>query len=75
MCLTSLSDSYPPPSSAEIKEWVALYIHSPNTPSWRGVKLKHRDNFTFTFVFICNREAVDFLEGSRPTEFLNSVYK
>jgi hypothetical protein len=25
-----------PPSSAEVKEWVALYIHSPNTPLWRG---------------------------------------
>jgi hypothetical protein len=24
------------PSSAEVKEWVELYIHSPNTPSWRG---------------------------------------
>jgi hypothetical protein len=24
-----------PPSSAEVKEWVELYIHSPNTPSWR----------------------------------------
>jgi hypothetical protein len=21
----------------------------PNTPSWRGAYLKHRDNFTFTF--------------------------
>jgi hypothetical protein len=25
-----------PPSSAEVKEWVELNIHSPNTPSWRG---------------------------------------
>jgi hypothetical protein len=24
------------PSSAEVKEYVELYIHSPNTPSWRG---------------------------------------
>jgi hypothetical protein len=24
------------PSSAEVKEWVELYLHSPNTPSWRG---------------------------------------
>jgi hypothetical protein len=24
-----------PPSSAEVKEWVELYFHSPNTPSWR----------------------------------------
>jgi hypothetical protein len=38
-----------PPSSAEVKEWVELYFHSPNTPSWRGTQLKHRDNFTFTF--------------------------
>jgi hypothetical protein len=37
-----------PPSSAEVKEWVELYIHSPSTPSWRCAELKHRDNFTFT---------------------------
>jgi hypothetical protein len=37
------------PSSAEVKEYVELYLHSPNTPSWRGAQLKHRDNFTFTF--------------------------
>jgi hypothetical protein len=23
----------------------------PNTPSWRGAQLKHRDNFTFAFTF------------------------
>jgi hypothetical protein len=26
-----------------------IYLHSPNTPSWRGAQLKHRGNFTFTF--------------------------
>jgi len=36
-----------PPSSAGVKEWVELYLCSPNTPSWRGAHLKHRDNFTF----------------------------
>jgi hypothetical protein len=36
-----------PPSSAEVKEWVDLYFHSPNTSSWRDAQLKHRDNFTF----------------------------
>jgi hypothetical protein len=37
------------PSSAEVKELVELYLHSPNTP-WRGARLKkHRDDFTFTF--------------------------
>jgi hypothetical protein len=23
-----------PPSSAEVKEWVEVYLHSPSTPSW-----------------------------------------
>jgi hypothetical protein len=30
------------PSNAEVKECVELYLHSPNTPSWRGAQLKHR---------------------------------
>jgi hypothetical protein len=40
-----------PPSSAEVKEHMELYLHSSNTPSWRGaqLKIKHRDNFTFIF--------------------------
>jgi hypothetical protein len=31
------------PSSAEVKECMELYLHSPNTPSWRGAQLKHRE--------------------------------
>jgi hypothetical protein len=39
-----------PLSSAEVKECVELCLHSPNTLSWRGAQLKHRDNnYTFTF--------------------------
>jgi hypothetical protein len=33
---------YSPPSSAEVKEWVELYLHSSNTPSWRGAQREHR---------------------------------
>jgi hypothetical protein len=29
-----------PPSSAEVKEEMELYLHSPNTHSWRGAQLK-----------------------------------
>jgi hypothetical protein len=32
-----------PPSSAEVKEWVELYLQFPNTPSWRGAQGEHRD--------------------------------
>jgi hypothetical protein len=39
-----------PPSSAEVKGWVELYLHSPNMLSWCGAQLKHRDNFTFACV-------------------------
>jgi hypothetical protein len=42
------------PSSAEVKEWLELYLHSPNTPSWHGARLK-KPNFTFTFYFIFSR--------------------
>jgi hypothetical protein len=28
-----------PQSSAEVKEWVELCLHSPNTPSWRDAQL------------------------------------
>jgi hypothetical protein len=30
---------------------VELYLHFPNTLSWRGAQLKHRDNFTFNPVW------------------------
>jgi hypothetical protein len=42
-----------PLSSAEFKEWVELCLHSPNTPSWRGTQVEHRDNFTFTVIVEC----------------------
>jgi hypothetical protein len=38
-----------PPSSAEVKEWVELYLHFPNTPSWCGARLKHREK-TLPFI-------------------------
>jgi hypothetical protein len=40
-----------PPSSAEVKEWVELYLHFHNTPSWRdAAQLQHRNNFSFTIL-------------------------
>jgi hypothetical protein len=31
-----------PLSRAEVKEWMELHIHSPNTPSWRGAQWKKK---------------------------------
>jgi hypothetical protein len=31
-----------PPFSADVKECVGLYLHSPITPSWRGVQLHNK---------------------------------
>jgi hypothetical protein len=42
-----------PPSSGEVKEWVKLHLHSSNTPSWHGARLKkHRDSFTFYLLLV-----------------------
>jgi hypothetical protein len=40
-----------PAPSAEVKECMELYFHSPNMPSWRGAQLKHRDTFTFFYLY------------------------
>jgi len=34
------SIAHPPQFSEEVNECVELYLHSPNTPSWRGAQLK-----------------------------------
>jgi hypothetical protein len=50
-----------PPSSTKVKEWVELYLHSPNTSSWRGAQLKkYRDKFIFyLYLFYPNRSEGD----------------
>jgi hypothetical protein len=64
-----------PPSGAEVKEVVELYSHSPNTPSWCGAQLKHRDKFTlFVLIFyiLGQRKTKDSeLNGSK--HFPNSI--
>jgi hypothetical protein len=49
-----------PPSSAEVKEWVELYLHSPNAPSWRCAQLGGAQGqlylfylYCYAYVFIC----------------------
>jgi hypothetical protein len=41
-----------PPCSVKVKECVELYLHSCNTPSWRGAQLKHRDKFIYIYIYI-----------------------
>jgi hypothetical protein len=39
-----------PSSSAEVKEWVELYLHSPDMPSWHGAQLKQEADMTIWFM-------------------------
>jgi hypothetical protein len=56
-----------PPSSAEVKEWVELFLHSLSKPSWRAAWLKkHRDNFTFLFIIMFNWSSSDNVRNSVP---------
>jgi hypothetical protein len=41
-----------PPSSAGVKEYVELYLHSPNMLSWRGAQLKYGDSFTLPLLLL-----------------------
>jgi hypothetical protein len=54
-----------PPSSTKVKEWVELYLHSPNTPSWSGAQLStwttfslplllHKRYCIVTFILSCS---------------------
>jgi hypothetical protein len=71
-----------PPSSAEIKEGVKIYHQSPSTPSWRDAQLKHKDNFTFLYLYLkyfsiflsneINRKIICFTyEDLRPVPIQN----
>jgi hypothetical protein len=46
-------------SSAEVKECVELYLHSPNTPSWRDAQLKKAQGL-FTLLMMNIREMYHF---------------
>jgi hypothetical protein len=39
-----------PPSSAEVKERVELYIHFPNAPSWRGAQLGEEEGHLYLYL-------------------------
>jgi hypothetical protein len=40
------------PCSAEVKECVDLYLHSPNTPSWRGAQLKTGQGQLYLYLYL-----------------------
>jgi hypothetical protein len=65
-----------PPSGAEVKECVELYIHSPDTPSLRSSQLKHRDNFTFYLYILlyleCNVKEVSLFLNKHSA---SGIYK
>jgi hypothetical protein len=41
-----------PPSSAEVKECVELYLHSPNTNSWLGAQLRKAQGQPYLYLYI-----------------------
>jgi hypothetical protein len=40
------------PYSAEVKECVELYLHTPNTPSWRGAVKKEAQGQLYLYFYI-----------------------
>jgi hypothetical protein len=50
--LSGCEADHSPPSSAEVKEWVELYFHSPNVPSWRGAQLGGAQGQVCLYLFV-----------------------
>jgi hypothetical protein len=53
------------PSSAEVKEWVELYLHSPNTSSWHGAQLKEAQGQSYFYLYANVKFFRGFLSLSR----------
>jgi hypothetical protein len=68
---TEREADHSPPSSAEIKECVELYLHSPSTPSWLGALSKHRDNCTFYIYQFILCDISPLFPGYREKEYGN----
>jgi len=51
-----------------------LYLHFPNTPSWCGSSLKHRDNFTFNFTFTLATCLLKFHNSHHNRYLILSIY-
>jgi hypothetical protein len=49
------------PSSAKVKECVEIYLHSPNTPSWRGARLKKAQGQLYLYLYLRLKEISEFL--------------
>jgi hypothetical protein len=69
------------PSSAEVKECVKLYIHSPNTLSWRGAQLSTGTTLTLRLPFygsnidyIMERGAVTAVSGVLRHWFIRPIH-
>jgi hypothetical protein len=60
-----------PPSSAEVKVGVELYLHSPNPPSRCCAQLKHRDNFTLPFSLLRGAQ----LGGAQSQDLVLYMYE
>jgi len=53
-----------------------LYFHSPNTPSWSGAQLKHRDIFTFYILLLIQFEGTHYCRFKVPQrEFVMCLSK
>jgi hypothetical protein len=62
---------FSPGLEVEVKESVEIYLHSPNTPSWRGAQLKESAGTTLpspllTLVLNCFLESNSIYGGEIP---------
>jgi len=70
--------NHSPPSSAEVKECVELYLQSPNAPSWSSAQLKKAQGqlyfLTFTpMLTLYSHLCLSVPSGRFPSDFTTKV--
>jgi hypothetical protein len=59
------------PPNAEVKECVELYLHSPNTPSWRGAQLKKAQGQLYLYLYLYNN--MNSAHGLKYSTYVHKV--
>jgi hypothetical protein len=63
-----------PPSGAEVKECVELYLHSPNTPSWSGAQFKKARGQLYLYLHLTSPLCLGLPSGLFPSVFPTKIF-
>jgi hypothetical protein len=64
---------YSPTSGTGVEEWVELYLHSPNAPSWRGAQLGGAQGQFYLFTFYSDHRRTELFASLEAQSLFDST--